>query len=69
MRDGVFAGLRHRSPVHGLDRRKLGPLEVLAESVSCTAPAAAMASVPAIVAATAGAATVWSFVVATALAC
>ncbi len=68
MRDGVFAGLRRRSPVHGLDRRKLGPLEVLAQSVSCAAPAAAMASVPAIVAATAGAATVWSFVVATALA-
>lgn len=61
-------GLRSRSPVHGLDRRNLGPVEVLAQSVSCAAPAAAMATVPAIVAATAGSATVWSFVVATALA-
>jgi len=61
-------GLRSRSPVHGLDRRNLGPVEVLAQSVSCAAPAAAMATVPAIVAATAGPATLWSFVVATVLA-
>jgi amino acid transporter len=61
-------GLRSRSPVHGLDRRNLGPVEVLAQSVSCAAPAAAMATVPAIVAATAGSATVWSFVVAAGLA-
>ena len=57
--------LRHRSPVHGLDRRSLGPAEVLAQSVSSAAPAAAMATVPAIVASTAGAGTPWSFAVAT----
>jgi amino acid transporter len=67
MHDGVLAGLRLRSPVHGLERRNLGPVEVLAQSVSCAAPAAGMASVPAIVAATAGAATAWSFLVTTAL--
>jgi amino acid transporter len=66
--DGALAGLRRRSPVHGLDRRNLGPLEVLAQSVSSAAPAAGMATVPAIVAATAGTATVWSFVLATMLA-
>ncbi len=65
---GGLAGLRRRSPVHGLDRRNLGPLEVIAQSVSSAAPAAGMATVPAIVAATAGSATVWSFVLATVLA-
>jgi amino acid transporter len=64
MRDGALAGLRRRSPVHGLDRRNLGPLEVLAQSVSSAAPAAAMAAAPAIAATTAGSGTVWSFVVA-----
>jgi amino acid transporter len=68
MRHGALSGLRQRSPVHGLDRRNLGPLEVLAQSVSSTAPAAAMATVPAIVAATAGSGTLWSFAVATVLA-
>jgi amino acid transporter len=68
MRNGALAGLRSRSPVHGLDRRKLRPIEVLAQSVSTAAPAAGMATVPAIVAATAGTATVWSFVLATAVA-
>jgi amino acid transporter len=65
---GGLLRLRRRSPVHGLDRRNLGPLEVLVQSVSSAAPAAAMATVPAIVAATAGSATVWSFVLATVLA-
>lgn len=60
--------LRHRSPVHGLDRRNLGPAEVLAQSVASAAPAAAMATVPAIVAATAGPGTLWAFVVATVVA-
>jgi amino acid transporter len=60
--------LRHRSPVHGLDRRTLGPAGVLAQSVSSAAPAAAMATVPAIVASTAGPGTLWSFAVATAVA-
>jgi amino acid transporter len=68
MRNGALAGLRRRSPVHGLDRRNLRPIEVLAQSVSTAAPAAGMATVPAIVAATAGTATLWSFVLATAVA-
>lgn len=65
---GALRGLRHRSPVHGLDRRNLGGPEVLAQSVSSAAPAAGMATIPAIVAATAGSATVWSIVLATVLA-
>jgi amino acid transporter len=64
----VLPRLRERSPVHGLRRRGLAPLEVFAQSVSGAAPSAAMAATPAIVAASAGAGTVWSFVVATALA-
>ncbi len=60
--------LRERSPVHGLERRRLGALEVFAQSVSGAAPSAAMAATPVIVAASAGGATVWSFVVATVLA-
>lgn len=68
MRYGALAALRHRSPVHGLDRRNLRPLEVLAQSVSTAAPAAGMATIPAIVATTGGTATVWSFVLATAVA-
>ncbi|MDT7709225.1 MAG: hypothetical protein QOG20_4832 [Pseudonocardiales bacterium] len=67
MRHGALSGLRHRSPVHGLDRRRLGPLEVLAQSVSTAAPAAAMAAAPAIAATTAGSGTIWSFVVAMAV--
>ncbi|MFC4944753.1 APC family permease [Pseudonocardia sp. GCM10023141] len=65
MRQTGLAGLRHRSPVHGLDRRNLGPAEVLAQSVSSAAPAAAMAAAPVIAASTAGSGTLWSFVVAT----
>lgn len=69
MRDGrAMPRLRERSPVHGLRRGGLGPLEVLAQSVSGAAPSAAMAATPVIVAAAAGGATVWSFVVATLLA-
>jgi amino acid transporter len=43
-------------------------VEVFAQSVSGTAPSAAMASAPAIAAAAAGGGTVWSFVIATVLA-
>jgi amino acid transporter len=69
MTDGSAGSrLRHRSPVHGLDRRRLSPLEVFAQSVSGAAPSAAMAATPVIVAASAGGRTVWSFAVATALA-
>lgn len=62
------APLRARSPVHGLERRRLGPLQVLGQSVAGAAPAAAMAATPAIVAATAGGSTVWSYAAATVLA-
>jgi amino acid transporter len=67
-RSGARLALRDRSPVEGLARRRLGALEVFAQSVSGTAPSASMAAVPAIVAASAGGGTVWSFVVATVLA-
>lgn len=60
--------LRDRSPVHGLVRRRLGFADVVAQSIAGSAPSAAMAATPVIVAATAGPATVWSFVVATVLA-
>jgi amino acid transporter len=52
----------------GLDRRNLGPIQVFAQSVSGAAPAAAMAVIPAIVAANAGSATIWSLAIATGLA-
>jgi amino acid transporter len=51
-----------------LERRRLGAVEVFAQSVSGAAPSAAMAATPVIVAASAGGGTVWSFAVATALA-
>src|SRR5882757_2687750 len=60
--------VRGQSPMAGLDRRNLGPMQVFAQSVSGAAPAAAMAVVPAIVAASAGAATIWSVLIATGLA-
>lgn len=60
--------LRERSPVEGLARRRLRPVEVFAQSVSGAAPSAAMAATPVIVAAAAGPGTVWSFAVATVLA-
>ncbi|MFF4836480.1 APC family permease [Streptomyces sp. NPDC001315] len=60
--------LRGRSPVAGLDRRSLGPLPVLAQSVSAVAPAAAMASTPALVTADAGTSALWSVALAALLA-
>nr|WP_255426642.1 APC family permease [Pseudonocardia sp. C8] len=60
--------MRDRSPVHGLERRRLGPADVLAQSIAGSAPSAAMAATPVIVAGTAGGWTVWSFAVATVLA-
>lgn len=56
------------SPVAGLDRRNLAPVQVFAQSVGGAGPAAAMAVTPVIVAATAGTATIWAFAVATGLA-
>lgn len=67
MVDGPRPTLRDRSPVDGLRRRRLGPLEVFAQSVSGAAPSAAMAATPVIVAASAAGATVVSFAVATLL--
>ena len=63
-----MAPLRDRSPVHGLARRRLGPADVVAQSIAGSAPSAAMAATPVIVAGMAGPATVWSFVAATVLA-
>lgn len=68
MADRGLAGLRRRSPVAGLDRRTLTPVQVFAQSVSAMAPSAAMAASPAIVAASAGDAVMWSFAVATVVA-
>jgi len=68
VRERGLLRLRDSSPVHGLERRRLGSIEVFAQSVSGAAPSAAMAATPVIVAASAGGGTVWSFVVATALA-
>jgi amino acid transporter len=53
------------SPLAGLRRRSLGELEVTAQSIGTVAPAAAMSSVPALVAAEAGGATMASLVIAT----
>ncbi|MEV1293616.1 APC family permease [Pseudonocardia sp. NPDC049635] len=63
-----MATLRDRSPVHGLERRSLGPADVVAQSIAGCAPSAAMAATPVIVAGLAGPATVWSFVAATLIA-
>lgn len=68
MRERGVPRLRVSSPVAGLERRRLRAVEVFAQSVSGAAPSAAMAATPVIVAASAGGGTVWSFVVATALA-
>lgn len=46
--------LRDRSPVHGLVRRRLGPADVVAQSIAGSAPSAAMAATPVIVAGLAG---------------
>ncbi|PXY24506.1 amino acid permease [Prauserella flavalba] len=65
---GGGVAVRHESPMSGLDRRNLGPLQVFAQSISGAAPSAAMAAAPAVAAATAGGAVLWSFVAATVLA-
>ncbi|BBG01459.1 MULTISPECIES: APC family permease [Pseudonocardia] len=63
-----MATLRDRSPVHGLERRRLGPADVVAQSIAGSAPSAAMAATPVIVAGLAGPWTVWSFVAAAVIA-
>ncbi|WP_078960597.1 MULTISPECIES: APC family permease [unclassified Streptomyces] len=62
------AGVRPGPRLPGLDRRNLGPVQVFAQSVSATAPAAAMATAPAMAALNAGPGVVWSFVAATVIA-
>lgn len=60
--------IRAQSPMAGLDRRNLGSVQVFAQSVSGTAPAAAMAVIPALVVASSGSAAIWSIAVASGLA-
>jgi amino acid transporter len=49
MRSTARSDVPARSPVAGLDRRRLSPRPVLAQSVAAVAPCGAMATVPAIV--------------------
>lgn len=53
-------GVGQHSPMAGLDRRSVGFVDVLAQSVSAVAPSAAATTVPIMVAAVAGSATVWA---------
>src|SRR4051794_18837089 len=57
-----------RSLVPGLDRRRLSPLPVLAQSVAAVAPSAAMATVPAIVVGATGSSALLAFAVAAVIA-
>ena len=57
-----------RSPLAGLARRRVGFLDVLAQSVSAVAPSAAATTIPSLVAAAAGAATVLAIAAAMVLA-
>lgn len=57
-------GLESRSPVDGLQRRSVGFVDVLAQSVSAVAPSAAATTIPLIVTMTAGGATMWSLAIA-----
>jgi amino acid transporter len=61
-------GIGTRSPVDGLDRRSVGFVDVLAQSVSAVAPAAAATTIPLLVAGAAGNATIWSLAAAMLLA-
>lgn len=53
-------GIKTRSPVDGLDRRSVGFIDVLAQSVSAVAPSAAATTMPLLVAMVAGGGTVWA---------
>lgn len=57
-------GLAARSPMAGLDRRSLGFVDVLAQSVGAVAPSAAAATCPVLVAARAGSGTLLAFLLA-----
>lgn len=60
-------GLADISPLHGLARRSLGPVDALAQSVSAMAPVAAAVTMPAMVTAAAGRHAVTSILCATVL--
>lgn len=60
-------GLAARSPMAGLDRRSLGFVDVLAQSVGAVAPSAAAATCPVLVAARAGSGTLVAFLLAAVL--
>lgn len=60
-------GLSARSPMAGLDRRSLGFVDVLAQSVGAVAPSAAAATCPVLVAARAGSGTLVAFLLAAVL--
>jgi amino acid transporter len=53
-RPPVVAGLDEHSPMAGLERRTVGFVDVLAQSIGAVAPAAGTATVPALIAAQAG---------------
>ncbi|WP_022906856.1 amino acid permease, partial [Curtobacterium sp. B18] len=60
-------GVGTRSPVDGLSRRSVGPVDVLAQSVSAVAPSAAATTIPVLVATVAGQGATWSLLAAMAL--
>lgn len=60
-------GIGTRSPVDGLSRRSVGPVDVLAQSVSAVAPSAAATTIPVLVATVAGQGATWSLLAAMAL--
>ncbi|ROP63561.1 APC family permease [Curtobacterium sp. ZW137] len=60
-------GIGTRSPVDGLSRRAVGPVDVLAQSVSAVAPSAAATTIPVLVASVAGSGATWSLLAAMAL--
>lgn len=60
-------GVGTSSPVDGLSRRSVGPVDVLAQSVSAVAPSAAATTIPVLVATVAGRGATWSLLAAMAL--
>ncbi|RFA09014.1 hypothetical protein B7R54_07100 [Subtercola boreus] len=57
-------GIGTTSPVDGLERRSVGFVDVLAQSVSAVAPSAAATTIPLMVAVVAGGSTLWAVAVA-----
>ncbi|WP_291054540.1 APC family permease [Herbiconiux sp.] len=58
------AGFGTRSPVDGLQRRSVGFIDVLSQSVSAVAPSAAATTIPILVAVVAGGGTLWALALA-----